>query len=84
MEEERGSESCTKVAYTTQAKTKSDRELLKETVYSVLITDDPTPLNPNPPPGLIERVSNLEKDRTFTGEITDGHLQGTVHTPEPG
>ena len=64
---------------TSQAKDKSDRELL-ETVYSVLVTADPTPLNPNPPPGLIERVSNLEKDRPFTGEIQDGHLEGTVHT----
>jgi hypothetical protein len=65
---------------TEQAKTKTDRELL-ETVYSVLITPDPTPLVPNPPPGLVERVTNLEKDRNFTGEITDGHLEGTVHTP---
>lgn len=64
---------------TTQAQTKSDRELL-ETVYSVLITPDPTPLVPRPPPGLVERVSNLERDRTFSGEISDGHLEGTVHT----
>jgi hypothetical protein len=63
---------------TTQAKSKSDRELL-ETVYSVLVTADPTPLQPDPPPGLIERVANLEKDRTFSGEISDGHLEGTVH-----
>lgn len=68
---------------TTQAKAKSDRELL-ETVYSVLVTADPTDLVPDPPPGLIERVTNLEKDRTFTGELTaTGHMEGTVHNAPP-
>ena len=43
----------------TQAQTKGDRELL-ETIYSAMVTDDPTPMNPHPAPGLIERVENID------------------------
>jgi hypothetical protein len=70
---------------TTQAKDKSDRELL-ETVYSVMITPDPTPLVPHPPPGLIERVDNVEKAlshvREIEAEIADGHIRGVVSPPK--
>ena len=70
---------------TAQAKDKSDRELL-ETMYSALVTADPTPLNPDPTPGLIDRVANIETtlaNRTFQGELEPGgHLSGTVTTTE--
>lgn len=73
---------------TTQAKDKSDRELL-ETMYSALVTADPTKLNPNPPPGLLDRVTNIESalaHGSFQGELEEGgHLSGTVTaTPTEG
>ena len=37
----------------------AEREML-ETIYSALITADPTPLQPSPPPGLIDKVDNLD------------------------
>lgn len=75
----------------TQAKDKEDRELL-ETIYSAMVTPDPTPMNPHPSPGLIERVENIDnrletlegtmQSRTFEGEITGAHVEGTVGPAE--
>ena len=66
---------------TTEAKTKSDRELL-ETMYGVLVTPEPTPLNPHPSPGLLDRVDHLERERPFTGTIApDGTIEGVVSPP---
>lgn len=72
---------------TSQAKDKSDRELL-EKMYSAMVTADATKLNPDPPPGLLDRVSNIEQSlahRTFDGELENGHhLTGTVGTTPEG
>jgi hypothetical protein len=72
---------------TSQAKDKSDRELL-ETMYSALVTADATKLNPNPPLGLLDRVSNIEQalvHRHFEGDLEPGgHMTGTVGTEPEG
>jgi hypothetical protein len=66
---------------TTEAQTKTDRELL-ETMYGALVTAEPTPLNPHPQPGLLDRVDRLERERPFSGTITpDGRLEGVVSPP---
>lgn len=65
---------------TTEAKTKSDRELL-ETMYGALVTAEPTALVPHPPPGLLDRVDRLERERPFTGTISDGKIEGVVSPP---
>ena len=57
---------------TEQAKTKSDRELL-ETVYSVLVTADPTDLVPDPPPGLIERVQAVQLEQEHVATALTEH-----------
>ena len=41
-----------------QTRDLKDREML-ETIYSSLVTADPTDLEPDPPPGLIDRVKDL-------------------------
>lgn len=69
-----------------QAEDKDDRELL-ETIYSAMVTAEPTALNPHPPPGLIQRVENIEAalgNRTFEGEITGTHLSGTIDSHKSG
>jgi hypothetical protein len=68
---------------TTEAQTKTDRELL-ETMYGALVTAEPTPLNPHPPPGLLDRVDRLERERSISGTISaDGRLEGVVSPPAP-
>jgi len=47
---------------TTQAQDKADRELL-EAVYSVLITSDPTPLNPHPNPGVVDQLEQIRAEQ---------------------
>jgi hypothetical protein len=61
------------------------------TMYAGLITADPTPLNPNPKPGLIERVEKIETNvselqhamthRVFEGEAAEGgRVHGTIES----
>ena len=57
---------------TQQAKSKSDRELL-ETVYSVLVTDEPTALVPDPPPGLIERMAAVQTEQEHVAKELADH-----------
>lgn len=47
---------------TTQAKDKSDRELI-ETMYSALVTAPATPLNPHPTPGLLAQVETIRAEQ---------------------
>src|ERR1700678_920969 len=42
----------------------------QERIMAVLITPDPTPLVPNPPPGLVDVVAGLVKTSRFTLEGT--------------
>lgn len=60
---------------TEEAQTKTDRQLL-ETVYSVLVTPEPTDLVPDPPPGLIERVKAVQEEQGHVAaELTEHRVE---------